>query len=257
MLPPMKLLRLLLMGGAMAGAPLTAFAQTTYAQADIQYGAKVFGEQCTVCHGGNGDAVAGVDLRANQFKRSTTDNDLRGVITSGVPGTGMPPFKFDQPELTAVIAYVRNMRTYNSKDTLIGDAGKGRAIFEGKGECASCHRVNGRGPRVAPDLSDIGTQRTPDALRRAVMEPESDVRYANRSVRAVARDGTVISGRRLNEDTYTVQIIDDKERLVSLVKADLREYGLVRRTAMPAYRDKLAAGEMADLLAYLLSLKGL
>ena len=67
----------------------------------------------------------------------------------------------------------------------------------------------------------------------------------------------MITGRRLNEDTYTVQLIDEQERLVSLVKANLREYGLVRRTSMPSYRDKLATDELADLLAYLLSLKGL
>jgi putative heme-binding domain-containing protein len=169
----------------------------------------------------------------------------------------MPPFKFDPPELTAIIAYLRNMRDFDAKTALIGDAARGRAVFEGKGECTRCHRVNGKGPRVAPDLSDIGAIRTPDALRRAIVDPEGEVRPANRSVRAVTRDGKVITGRRMNEDTYTVQLIDEQERLVSLVKADLREYGLIRRTSMPSYRDKLTTDELADLLAYLLSLKGL
>ncbi len=253
----MKMKRFLVVAGWLAAcAPAPLMAQT-YAQADVQYGARLYGEQCTVCHGGTGDAVAEVDLRANRFKRSTTDNDLRNVIANGVEGTGMPPFKFDPPELTAVIAFLRNMRDFDSKTTLIGDRARGRAVFEGKGECARCHRVNGKGPRVAPDLSDIGAIRTPDALRRAIVEPEAEVRHANRSVRAVTRDGKVITGRRLNEDTYTVQLIDEQERLVSLVKANLREYGLIRRTAMPSYRDKLSNEEVADLLAYLLSLKGL
>ena len=88
------------------------------------------------------------------------------------------------------------------------------------------------------------------------MRKPSSIGVTN-ALRSANTTSRTLRGRRLNEDTYTVQIIDDKERLVSLVKADLREYGLVRRTAMPAYRDKLAAGEMADLLAYLLSLKGL
>lgn len=259
MLPDMIVQRLIVTLAMLSAlsAPVHVAAQARYAPADIQYGAKVFGEQCTVCHGGNGDGVAGVDLRANQFKRSTNDNDLRTVITSGVEGTGMPSFKFEQPELTAVIAYIRNMRTFNSKDAFSGDAARGRALYEGKGECAKCHRVNGKGPRVAPDLSDVGALRTPDALRRAVVEPESDIRYANRSIRAVTKDGKVIAGRRLNEDTYTVQVIDEQERLVSLVKADLREYGLVRRTAMPSYREKLTNDEVADVLAYLLTLKGM
>lgn len=253
----MRLTRFIVIATLLGACAPTSLVAQTYAPADIQYGAKVFGEQCTVCHGGNGDAVTGVDLRANKFKRAITDNDLRGAITNGVEGTGMPPFKFDQPELTAVIAYVRNMRTYDAKNTLIGDAARGRAVFETKGTCLRCHRVNGKGPRVAPDLSDIGTLRTPDAIMRAIVDPESEIRFANRSIRAVTRDGNVIAGRRLNEDTYTVQIIDDQERLVSLIKSDLREYGLVRRTAMPSFRDTLTKDEVADVLAYLLTLKGL
>ena len=241
-----------------AGAPASRLhAQNTYAPADIQYGAKIFGGQCTVCHGGDGAGVAGVDMKANRFKKSTSDYDLMEVITNGVTGTGMPPFKFSQPELMAVIAYIRNMRTFDAKDVLIGDATRGRGLFEGKGECTKCHRVNGKGPRVAPDLSDVGTVRTPDDLRRAIIEPEVDIRFANRFIRAVTKDGKVINGRRMNEDTYTVQVIDEQEKLVSLVKADLREYGLVRRTGMPSYRDKLSNTEVADIVAYLLTLKGL
>jgi cytochrome c oxidase cbb3-type subunit 3 len=257
MLRSMKTKILLIVAGwLVAGAPASLMAQT-YAPADVQYGASLYGQQCTVCHGGTGEGVAGVDLRANRFKRSSTDNDLRGVISNGVPGTSMPSFKFDPPELTAVIAYLRNMRDFDAKTALIGDPARGRMVFDGKGECARCHRVNGKGPRVAPDLSDIGAIRTPDALRRVIVEPDAELRPANRSVRAVTRDGKVITGRRLNEDTYTVQLIDEQEHLVSLVKANLREYGLVRRTTMPAYRDKLGTDELADLLAYLLSLKGL
>lgn len=247
---------LILAGLLIACAPASLSAQT-YAPADVQYGARLYAQQCTVCHGATGDVVAGVDLRANRFKRSSTDNDLRNVISNGVQGTGMPPFKFDPPELTGIIAYLRNMRDFDSKTTLIGDPTQGRTVFEGKGECGRCHRVNGKGSRVAPDLSDIGAIRTPDALRRAIVDPDAEIRFGNRSVRAVTRDGTVITGRRLNEDTYTVQLFDEQERLVSLVKANLREYRLLTRTSMPAYRDTLAENDVADLLAYLLSLKGL
>lgn len=250
--------RVLILAASLAAfAPAALFAQQTYAPADIQFGAKIFGEQCTVCHGNTGDGVAGVDLRANRFKRSVTDQDLRRAITDGVQGTSMPSFKFEGPELTAVIAFLRNMRTFDSKTSLIGDEAKGKVVFEGKGQCGTCHRIFGKGPRVAPDLSDIGTVRTPDALMKAVLDPETEIRHSNRYVRAVTRDGKVINGRRLNEDTYTVQVIDEQEKLVSLTKANLREYGLVRRTPMPSYRDKLTSAEMADLLAYLLSLKGL
>jgi mono/diheme cytochrome c family protein len=78
----------------------------------------------------------------------------------------------------------------------------------------------------------------------------------NRPVHAVTRDGRVINGRRLNEDTYTVQILDDRERLVSLVKADLREFTVSTASPMPSFRETLKPDELSDVLAYLLSLKG-
>ena len=78
----------------------------------------------------------------------------------------------------------------------------------------------------------------------------------NRPVRAVTKDGRVVMGRRLNEDTFSVQLIDDKERLVSLPKADLREYEILKTSPMPPFKDKLTVDEVADVVAYLLSLKG-
>jgi putative heme-binding domain-containing protein len=200
--------------------------------------------------------IAGVDLRSGRFRRATTDNELRGLITKGIPGTAMPPFKLDPPELTMLVAYLRNMREFESKGVAVGDAARGRALFEGSADCAACHRVNGRGPRLAPDLSEIGSSRSAADLQRAILDPDSAIRPAIRSVRAVTRDGKVITGRRLNEDTYTVQIIDEGG-LLSLDKADLREYTVVMGSSMPAYKGKLSASQVADLVAYLLTLKGL
>jgi putative heme-binding domain-containing protein len=227
-----------------------------YAQADIQYGSRIYAAQCAVCHGANGDVVAGVDLRNGQFRRASNDAELRNVITTGIPGTAMPPFAFNASELTGIIAYLRNMRDFDARSVPLGDPARGKAVFEGAAGCASCHRVEGKGPRLAPDLSSVGTYRTADALQRTILDPNANILPMNRSVRAVMKDGKVITGRRLNEDTYTVQVIDEQERLISLEKADLREYHVIMGSSMPAYKDKLSAGELADLVAYLLSLKG-
>jgi hypothetical protein len=72
----------------------------------------------------------------------------------------------------------------------------------------------------------------------------------------VTKDGTVINGRRLNEDTYSIQIMDDRERLHSLLKTDLREFTILKTSPMPSYKDTLSGEELSDLLGYLLSLKG-
>lgn len=228
-----------------------------YAPADIRYGAQLYAVQCSACHGANGTQIGGVDLGSGNFRHAASDQDLRTVLANGIPGTAMPPFRLDPPEVTALIAYIRNMRNFDSHAGTQGDSMRGKAWFEGAGGCANCHRVNGKGPRVAPDLSDIGALRSPDYLEHTLRDPGGSVLPMNRSVRAVTRDGKVINGRRLNEDTYSVQLIDDQEHLVSLDKANLREYTVLTTSTMPSYKDKLSAQETADLIAYLLTLKGL
>ncbi len=230
---------------------------TRYAPADIQYGARIYANQCTACHGENGDVVAGVDLPAGRFKRASSDGDLRSTILNGVPGTAMQPFKFSESELVGVVAFIRNMRDFDAATVTLGDTARGRKIFEETGKCMSCHRVDGKGSRLAPDLSDIGSVRTAAALQRSLLDPTAAMVPSNRSIRAVTRAGKLITGRRLNEGTYTVQLIDDHENLVSLDKADLREYIVVKESPMPSYKENLSPNELADLLAYLLSLKGM
>jgi hypothetical protein len=106
-------------------------------------------------------------------------------------------------------------------------------------------------------LSDIGTIRSAGALQRILLDPAANLMPANRGVRAVTRDGKTVRGRRLNEDTYTVQIIDDQERLVSLVKSDLRSLEVVSTSAMQPASKTLESADIADVIAYLLSLKGM
>jgi putative heme-binding domain-containing protein len=226
-----------------------------YFPADIEYGAQIFATQCTPCHGAGGDQIPGVNFRAGVFKRVVSDNDLRATITNGVPGTEMRPFTFGPAELTEIVSYLRNMN-FDARGAIMGDPARGQTLFAGAGNCATCHAVNGKGPRVAPDLGDIGTLRTAELLHKTLLDPASAMLPANRPVRAVTKDGKAITGRRLNEDTYTVQLIDENERLVSLTKSDLREFTVLKTTNMPSYKDKLNAQEMADLEAYLLSLKG-
>jgi putative heme-binding domain-containing protein len=227
-----------------------------YFQSDIQYGAQIFATQCTACHGTSGDQIPGVNFRAGQFKRVVSDNDLRATITNGVPGTAMQPFAFGASELTGIVSYLRNMNSFDARSSVIGNAARGQALFKGAGNCTSCHAVNSKGPRVAPDLGDIGALRTAEFLQRTLVDPAGSMLPSNRPVHAVTKDGKVINGRRLNEDTYTVQLIDEQEHLVSLTKSDLREFTVLKTTSMPSYKDKFSAQELADLEAYLLSLKG-
>jgi cytochrome c oxidase cbb3-type subunit III len=228
-----------------------------YPRADIEYGSRIYAAQCSTCHLPTGDGIAGVNLRSGKFRNVSRDQDLARIITTGIPQTAMPPFKFDAAEVSGVIAYLRNMNTFDPASVKPGDARRGQAVFEGKGRCATCHRVNGKGPRSAPDLSDVGALRSAGSLQRSLVDPSSQMMPINRPVRAVTKDGKVVNGRRLNEDTYSVQLIDDQEHLLSLTKADLREYTILKTSTMPSFKDALNTDELSDVVAYLLSLKGL
>jgi putative heme-binding domain-containing protein len=234
----------------------TEFARVEYASADIAYGARIYDAQCTTCHGSNGDGVGGVDLRSGKFRNAASDQDLVRVVTNGITGTGMLGFTFDPSESAAVVAFLRNMNSFDRASVKAGDAARGRQVVAGKGACLNCHRIGASGSRVAPDLSDIGSARSAGSIERSLTDPVSQMMPINRPIRAVTKDGRVINGRRLNEDTYTVQLIDDREQLHSLTKADLKEYTILTTSPMPSFKSTLSADELADVMAYLLSLKG-
>ncbi len=225
-----------------------------YAPADIAYGARLYDAQCTTCHGAGGDGVGGVNLRSGRFRNATTDQDLTRIVTGGIQGTAMPAFRLDAAEVAGIVAYLRNMNAVDRGSFVPGDADRGKAIYTSE-NCARCHRIGAIGSRVAPDLTDIGAVRSAASLVRSLTDPNSQMFPINRPVRIVTRDGAVVNGRRLNEDTYTVQIMDDHERLVSFVKSDLRAMTVETTSPMPSYRS-LTEAQQADLVAYLLSLKG-
>ncbi len=236
----------------------SAFAQadhgSQYTQADIAAGYRVYSTQCTHCHGGYGDGISGVDLRRGVFRRATSDEALAEIVTKGVPGAGMPPFALQPAELTGIIAFIRAGfdQTVSVK---VGDAARGRALFAGKGECSSCHRVQGQGPLTGPDLSGVGLVRTLGALQRSLLDPSSAMLPINRPVRILTNAGQTVQGRRLNEDTYTVQVLDAGQRLRSIAKTEIRTMEVGTTSQMPSYAGRLSADEIADLIGFLFTLR--
>ncbi len=137
-----------------------------------------------------------------------------------------------------------------------GDPAKGRAVFEGKGTCLSCHRVLDKGSRLGPDLTDVGARMSVDDLQKAILSPDTAVSPQYQMYRVVTKDGVTVTGKILNQDNYSLQMLDARDRLLAFTKTDLREYGFMDTPSMPSYRDKLSTGEVTDLVAYLFSLKG-
>jgi len=139
-----------------------------------------------------------------------------------------------------------------------GDPVRGKVIFEGKGDCLSCHRVKVTGSRSGPDLTTIGRERraTRAYLERALLDPDADVAPANRGVRVtLKKDGTVVTGRLLNRDMFTVELVDGRGNTKLFPKSELSDVTIVTKGLMPSYKGKLSAEEVADVVSYLSSLR--
>src|SRR5581483_4451185 len=112
------------------------------------------------------------------------------------------------------------------------------SLLESNG-CLACHRIQGSGGYTAPDLTDIGDYRTPEQIQAAILSPDEEVLPENRHVRLVTKEGETFTGKLLNQDAFSVQLIDSKGRLRSFQKVSLRESTILVKGLMPSYKDKL------------------
>jgi len=232
-------------------------AQHEYPAADIENGGRQYTNNCVYCHGPEGDQIPGVSLLQGKFKRAVSDDDIVQIIRNGVPGTGMPAQTgLNESNARTIVAYLRTATKGPASTLTGGNAARGKALFEGKGQCTTCHRVQGSGSRMGPDLSDIGMQRRALELEKSLVDPASGVLPQHRFVQVTPKSGPAVTGRLLNEDTFTVQLIDSQEKLRTFNIGDLKDYSVLKNSRMPSYKDKFSRPELADLVSYLVSLKG-
>ena len=239
----------------MVPAATAAAQQTRYLPSEIEAGGRVYTSTCTGCHGPDGDGVGGINFSQSRYRRASTDDDLIRIIVRGIPGTPMPPTGMSEGQAATVVAYLRSMAASGDAPAA-GDRGRGKSIVEAKGQCLTCHSIGATGGHPGPALTDIGAQRRSVDLMQSLVSPGGEVRPENRSIRVVMKDGKTIAGRFLNQDTFSIQLIDSTDTLRSIDKASVRESTLLTTSAMPSYRDKLSAQELADVVSYLSSLKG-
>lgn len=237
-----------LLGQAAEAQHATAF--------DIVDGGRVYESSCANCHGPDGDLIPGIDLGRGLFRRPLTDAELVAIIMNGIPGTPMPPTPgMSEEQAERVVAYLRDTAASGGDRTAVGDPIRGRAIFEGKGACLDCHRVGRAGSPTGPDLSAIGLARRAAELEASLLDPAAEVLPRNRTYTVTTAGNEHVTGRLLNRDTFTVQLIDESGRLRSFALEDLREHGFAPMP-MPSVRGMLDAQEIADLVSYLVSLRG-
>jgi PQQ-dependent dehydrogenase (methanol/ethanol family) len=227
-------------------------------------GRRQYQARCVGCHGedgsGGGHGPNIVDVRR---PRGTSVEAVRSLILKGIPEGGMPAFRISKDEAGAIAAYVMGLKQPASGAVVVGaaagDAAAGEQFFAGKGNCASCHMVRGRGGVLGPDLSNIGRDRRLAQIEQALRDPGTAQTQGGRgrrgrnaaSYRAVTvrlRDGQTIRGIAKNESAFDLQLLATDGKLHLLLKDTVAEV-IREKSLMP--KVEATPEEMRNLIAYL------
>jgi putative heme-binding domain-containing protein len=220
----------------------------------IRAGMALYRIRCADCHGMDATGYRGPDLTA-LMSSDVSDERLFQTLRKGVPGTEMPASDEPDDDLLLLIAYLRKLGTVAPSERPVGNVENGARVFAS--QCASCHRVAGRGGRIGPDLTRIGVARSRAALVREIRTPSEWVPPAYETVTLVTKDGQRLRGAKKNEDVFSIQVMDTRERIQGYAKANLQEVIYEKTSLMPAFPpSRLNDSDLSDLVGYLTTLRG-
>ena len=224
-------------------------------EADLADGKATFRSNCAYCHGLTGGGGRGPALNSGRLMHGSTAPDIKSVVSNGVPGTSMPAFEFEKEELDRLVAYILTLSGSAGKAAPVaGDPIKGRQIYQGSG-CASCHRIGMEGSVYGPELTRVGAGRSPEYIRESIVNPSADIPEEYAGVTVITKDGHRITGVRLNEDTFTVQVRDASQNFQMFQKDEIQQVIPEPKSLMPPY-NSLDKNDLQNLLAYLDTLRG-
>ncbi len=213
---------------------------------------------CSLCHGIRGEGGRGPDLTLGSYSAGDSDQDIYNVIANGTPGTEMPDFgqRLEPEEMWQLVSYLRSIARRDAV-RITGNAAAGRKLYSEKGQCAQCHRIQGQGGRMGPDLTRSGRQRSLAYLKESVLTPSADLTIGYPTITVVTRDGKKIAGVQRAFDTFSVQVMYTDENYYSFFNSDVASVKREFKSLMPdSYRGLFNDTELNDLLAYLASLRG-
>ncbi len=237
---------------ALIGALLT----TTGAQAqtsEIEKGRALYRSNCAFCHGLTGLGGRGPDLVTGQ---RPPDNEIKKIIENGVPGSTMPAFgSFEETELTQLVNFIKHLsNSSTSTQKATGEPGKGKAVYA-KAGCAGCHQIGFTGSTYGPDLTRIGSARSVHYLQESIVQPSGDIPQLYEGRTVTTKDGKKVTGVRINEDQFSIQLRLPSEQFTSFIKSDVQQVVESDKSLMPAYAS-MPKPDLDNLVAYLATLKG-
>jgi putative heme-binding domain-containing protein len=260
---------MLLGAGAQAADDHNPFARDAKAAKAGEYQFRI---NCALCHGlGAHGGGRGPDLTRAVKKHTHSDAEMFQVISNGIPGTAMPAngtngqgVGMTDEEIWQIITYIRSQEV-KAPAKPGGNAAHGKDLFYGDANCSLCHMIGGKGGRLGPELTAVGGSRTRAAIIDSVRDPSrrlawglteatKEFPHEYETFTVVKAEGKEIKGVTLNEDSFSVQIMDTSEQIHLLEKDKLRSFQKSRESAMPKYAvDLLSDKDLEDIVAYLTS----
>ena len=223
----------------------------------IKNGGAMFRTRCAGCHGPDAKGYVGPDL-TGLWSSGFTDGRIFDTVRVGVPGTDMPaadPERVSDREIWQILSYVRTLAASSPQPVVTGNAENGGRIVQSK--CSGCHMINGTGGQLGPDLSRVGSGRSRAVLTKKLRGPNDNIRTGFEPVTLVTRDGQQIRGVVKNEDEFSIQVMDMRQRVQGFVKANLSDVTMEKQSVMPVYGpDQLNDSELQDVLRFLATLRG-
>jgi alcohol dehydrogenase (cytochrome c) len=227
---------------------LAAIAGAAHAQ-DNERGKMLFAARCAACHGADGaGGEFGPDI-ADVRGLSHREMNLAELIKNGLADFGMPAFPLPQPDIEALAAFVSGLRGPAIDHPPSGDAAAGASFFFGKGNCANCHLIKGRGGVLGPDLSNLGRDTRLARIELALRDPSALGTPGYKAVSVRLRSGQTIRGLAKNESNYDLALQDLDGKLHLLSRDEISEQVAEPKSLMPPLNATDA--ERRNLLAFL------
>lgn len=133
-----------------------------------------------------------------------------------------------------------------------GNAARGAMLFQTK-TCIACHKLDGMGAEVGPDLSKIASKRNREYLLESVVAPAAKIAEGFESVTIIRDDGTSIQGivKKRNDDLVQLRTAAGKDVTVPTNEIEEEVRG---QTLMPLDIYKtLDRSELRDIVEFLTS----
>src|SRR3989475_11274071 len=213
---------------------------------DIQ---QTYSKLCGGCHGDDARGTQqGPGLAGSPSVRARSAQSLRNVIRNGIPAAGMPAFDLPADTLDALAPMICSVNAVAAKSSVRGDVAAGKQFFLGKGQCVSCHLVQGEGSPIGPDLSDIGLELTVDEIREALQNPDARIAPGYGVVSVRLRNGRTLRGFARSRTSFavTIQDLTGAFHLVSLDEvSDITDEKRSHMESVTA-----SAHELSDVIAF-------